>query len=66
MTLDKEVAGVRTDQESDNETGDELGDYKVINNNNNNNNNMTIITRSPRRRSSVCWAIAWTPTPQCP
>ena len=36
MTLDKEVAGVRTDQESDNETGDELGDYKVINNNNNN------------------------------
>ena len=39
MTLDKEVAGVRADQESDNETGDELGDYKVINNNNNNNNN---------------------------
>ena len=47
MTLDKDV---RANQESDNETGDELGDYKVININNNNNNNSNN-NRSPRRRS---------------
>jgi len=28
MTSDKDQTGVRADQESDNETGDELGDYK--------------------------------------